>query len=394
MGLQDTPHANRLHIAIFGKRNSGKSTLLNMVCAQDVSLVSPVAGTTTDPVVKALELREIGPVVLYDTAGFDDEGALGLQRIERTKQVIHKTDIAIIVFHDQDINEELLWYHNLKKQHKSILCIYNTMGYKDTCKIKNIQEAIQDDVLVLNVKDVASRELFREQLLRYVPENLEDQSVVGHLVRKGDIVLLIMPQDIQAPKGRLILPQVQTIRDLLDHQCVVQCCTLDQLDHTLASLHKAPDLMITDSQVFKEVYVKKPVDSILTSFSVLFARQKGDAHYFVESAMQMRHLHSASHILIAEACSHMPTNEDIGRVKLPTMLRKRFGDTLNITFVNGTDFPSDVTPYDMVIHCGACMFHRTYVIHRVKQVKQQGVPMSNYGIVIAWLQGILDKIAV
>lgn len=392
MGLQDTPHANRLHIGIYGKRNSGKSTLLNMMSGQDVSLVSDIAGTTTDPVIKAMELRGIGPVVFYDTAGFDDEGELGEQRVTRTRMIVEKTDIAILLFHDRDIEEELIWYQDLKKQNKALLCIYNTKQETNAETIQIINDNIKEDVLVLDASKETSRERIREQLLRVLPSDTSHESIVGHLVKPGDIVLLVMPQDIQAPKGRLILPQVQTIRDLLDHQCIVQSCTLDQLDQTLSVFRKAPNLIITDSQVFKAVYARKPEASLLTSFSVLFARHKGDIDYFVEGANAMKKLHDTSRILIAEACSHAPTSEDIGRVKLPMMLKKRFGDQLDITIVNGTDFPSDVRCYDLIIHCGACMFHRTYVMHRVEQAKQQHVAMCNYGIAIAWLQGILDKI--
>lgn len=394
MGLQDTPYTNRLHIAIYGKRNSGKSTLLNMLCGQDVSLVSEVAGTTTDPVIKAMELHGIGPVVLYDTAGFDDEGVLGLQRIERTKKVVEKTDIAILLFHDMNIDEELVWYQGLKKQKKEVLCIYNTKQQADLHTIQAIKDIIKGELLVLDTSKTASREVIREQLLRLLPGDISNEHITGHFVKPGDIVLLVMPQDIQAPKGRLILPQVQTIRDLLDHHCIVQSCTLDQLDQTLSVFKKAPDFIITDSQVFKEVYAKKPQDTLLTSFSVLFARHKGDIDYFIKGANAMKKLHETSRILIAEACSHTPTNEDIGRVKLPMMLKKRFGDQLDITIVNGTDFPADLQMYDLIIHCGACMFHRTYVMHRVEQAKRQHVAMCNYGIAIAWLQGILDKIII
>lgn len=394
MGLQETPNANRLHIAIYGKRNSGKSTLLNTLCGHDVSLVSPTAGTTTDPVMKAMELHGIGPVLFYDTAGFDDVGELGEQRIERTKRVLEKTDIAILLFHESDILEEIKWYERLKKKKIPVLSVYNQSDDQHDL-IAEIKEQIHDENIIIgDVSKDMIRELIREQILRLMPAADSSESVIGHLVKPGDMVLLVMPQDIQAPKGRLILPQVQTIRDLLDHQCMVNCITLDQLPFALSMLKKDPDLIITDSQVFHEVYAQKPMHSLLTSFSVLFAHQKGDISYFLEGAKAMAQLHKNAHILIAESCSHAPTNEDIGRVKLPKMLRKRFGDEIMIDIVNGTDFPEDLTPFDIVIHCGACMFHRTYVMNRVEQAKMQGVPMSNYGVAIAWLQGILDKIVV
>lgn len=391
MGVHDTPHANRLHIAIYGKRNSGKSTLLNQLLHQEVSLVSDIPGTTTDPVVKAMELAGIGPVVFYDTAGFDDIGMLGEQRNQRTRKMIDQTDIAILLFHEQSIEEELTWLKELENKHIPVLGIWNSKG-------QNLSppKAFHDNIkhrLLLDIHESTTLEKVREALLTLLPQE-ETPSVVAHLIHPNDIVLLVMPQDIQAPKGRLILPQVQVIRELLDYHCIVQCCSPATMTQTLDALKKAPNLIICDSQVFHEVYAIKPIESKLTSFSVLFARHKGDIDLFVEGAHHLESLKKDAHILIAEACAHAPTSEDIGRVKLPAMLRKRFGNELRITIVNGTDFPLDLSPYDMIIHCGACMFTRTYVLNRVASVKAQQVPMSNYGIVIAWLQGILDKIIV
>ena len=395
MSLNETPNAVRLHIGIFGKRNSGKSTLLNAITGQKISTVSPIAGTTTDPVIKAMELHGLGPVVFYDTAGFDDEGELGALRVEKTKEITQKTDMAILVFRDPDISWEMEWYDAFEEKKIPVLCIWN----KDNRDMAQVEKSLQrikrkigNDVLVLDAARDQITETIRQALIRLLPCELTQETITGHLVSPHDLVLLVMPQDIQAPKGRLILPQVQTIRDLLDHKCIVQSCTSDTLDAALSTLAKPPKLIITDSQVFSLVYEKKPEESLLTSFSVLFAKYKGDIQYFIESAKAIDTLHSTSRVLIAEACTHAPLTEDIGRVKIPAMLKKRYGDGLQIEIVSGTDFPKDVKKYDLIIHCGACMFNKKYVLSRVEQAKQEGVPMTNYGIAIAYIKKILDHI--
>lgn len=395
MSLNETPNAVRLHIGIFGKRNSGKSTLLNTITGQKISTVSPIAGTTTDPVIKAMELHGLGPVVFYDTAGFDDEGELGALRVEKTKEITQKTDMAILVFRDPDISWEMEWYDALKEKKIPVLCIWNKDN-RDRAQVEKslqqIKRKIGNDVLVLDAARDQITETIRQALIRLLPCELTQETITGHLVSPHDLVLLVMPQDLQAPKGRLILPQVQTIRDLLDHKCIVQSCTSDTLDAALSTLAKPPKLIITDSQVFPLVYEKKPEESLLTSFSVLFAKYKGDIQYFIESAKAIDTLHTNSRVLIAEACTHAPLTEDIGRVKIPAMLKKRYGDGLQIEIVSGTDFPKDVKKYDLIIHCGACMFNKKYVLSRVEQAKQEGVPMTNYGIAIAYIKKILDHI--
>lgn len=395
MGLQDTPNANRLHIGIYGKRNSGKSSLLNAITNQNVSMVSKIAGTTTDPVIKAMELHGIGPVVFYDTAGFDDEGELGAMRVEKTSAVVDKTDIAIMVFHDTEISREIEWCKEFKKKKIPVLYIYNQKDGIDAKEVLNeITSSLKERPLIVNVKTKNNIVKIREHLIRLLPENYQEESIIGHLIDEQDVVLLVMPQDIQAPKGRLILPQVQTIRDLLDHKCIVQSCTTETMEIAISALVKPPKLIITDSQIFKAVYEQKPQDSLLTSFSVLFAKYKGDIHYFMESAKMIQKLNEDSHILIAEACTHAPLTEDIGRVKIPALLRKRIGDKLSITMVSGTDFPEDLSKYDLIIHCGACMFNKKHVVSRVEKAKECSVPMTNYGVTIAYLHNILDKIII
>lgn len=392
----ETPNANRLHIGIYGKRNSGKSTLLNRITKQNIAVVSPHAGTTTDPVYKAMELADIGPVIFYDTAGFDDVGELGELRVEKTREIIEKTDIAILLFREEDISLEVEWYQALKAKHIPVLILVNQEKKQEhnINLIQKIEQKIQDTPVVMDIMNSEGSDSIREHLLRLLPQNFEEVSIIGHLVKEDDVVLLVMPQDIQAPKGRLILPQVQTIRDLLDHKCIVQSCTTDMLEKALKSLAYPPKLIITDSQVFKKVVEQKPKESLITSFSVLFAKYKGDIDYFMESARVIGSLDETSRVLIAEACTHAPLAEDIGRVKIPALLRKKAGNNITIDMVSGMDFPEDIMNYDLIIHCGACMFNRKHVLGRVDKAKRNHVPMTNYGVAIAFMNGILDMITI
>lgn len=394
MSLSSTPSANRVHIGLYGKRNSGKSSLINAITNQETALVSDFAGTTTDPVYKAMEIHGIGPCMLIDTAGFDDEGELGRLRVEKTRQALEKTDIAVLVFDGRPVTEEKEWLSLLKQKKTPILAVVNKLdllenpqAYADTLK----RDYGLSPVL-FSTKTREGIDKVREELIRLLPEDYEQESITGHLVSQGDCVLLVMPQDIQAPKGRLILPQVQTIRDLLDHRCLVMSCTTDKLDEALSALKQPPKWIITDSQVFKTVYDKKPKESRLTSFSVLFANYKGDLSEFVQGAAAIESLTEHSKVLIAEACTHAPLSEDIGREKLPRMLRNKVGQGLAVDVVGGPAFPEDLSGYDLIIHCGACMFNRRHVMSRIDRAKSQGVPITNYGVAIAKLSGILDKI--
>lgn len=395
MSLNNTPRANQLHIGIFGKRNSGKSTLINAITGHNTALVSEVAGTTTDPVYKTMEIYGIGPCVLIDTAGFDDVGELGQLRVEKTRAAMLKTDIALIVCCDESISQELEWIKLFKAQKTPYIIIINKADEIQNADVieKLFQDTSGDAPLIISAKDKTGMKNIREEIIRKIPEDYEAISITGDLVQEGDTVLLVMPQDIQAPKGRLILPQVQTLRELLDKKCIVLSCTTDKLDQALASFVKPPKLIITDSQVFKTVYDKKPAESMLTSFSVLYANHKGDIHYYAQSASAIDSLTENSRVLIAEACTHAPLAEDIGREKLPRMLRKKIGENLTIDIVSGSDFPQDLSDYNLIIQCGACMFNRKYVMNRIELARTQGVPMSNYGVVIAYLNGILDKIS-
>ena len=399
--LNETPGSSRLHIGIFGKTNSGKSALINAFTGQEVSIVANVAGTTTDPVYKAMEVHPLGPCIIIDTAGFGDESELGKSRMEKTRLAAEKTDIALLLVAgngDAALDEEEMhWYRFLKEHGTPVLFVVGKTDIRSDAQVDKLAAAIRGktgkEAYPVSAKTGEGMEALKEALIRKLPENYGSRLITGTLVGREDLVLLVMPQDIQAPKGRLILPQVQTLRELLDKKCLVMSVTTDQLIPALAVLKKAPKLIITDSQVFGYVYENKPAESMLTSFSVLFAAYKGDLPYYVEGAEHIDALNAHSRILIAECCTHAPLKEDIGREKIPRMLRKRFGESLAVDIVSGTDFSKDLSGYDLIIQCGACMFNRKYVMSRIGHAREQGVPMTNYGVTIAHLTGILDKIS-
>lgn len=399
--LNETPGSSRLHIGIFGKTNSGKSALINAFTGQEVSIVANVAGTTTDPVYKAMEVHPLGPCIIIDTAGFGDESELGKSRMEKTRLAAEKTDIALLLVAgngDAALDEEEMhWYRFLKEHGTPVLFVVGKTDIRSDAQVDKLAAAIREktgeEAYPVSAKTKEGMEALKEALIRKLPENYGSRLITGTLAGPEDLVLLVMPQDIQAPKGRLILPQVQTLRELLDKKCLVMSVTTDQLIPALAVLKKAPKLIITDSQVFGYVYENKPAESMLTSFSVLFAAYKGDLPYYVQGAGHIESLNAHSRVLIAECCTHAPLKEDIGREKIPRMLRKRFGDSLAVDIVSGTDFPKDLSGYDLIIQCGACMFNRKYVMSRIERAREQGVPMTNYGVTIAHLTGILDKIS-
>ncbi len=365
---ETTPRSLRPHIGIFGKRNVGKSTLINCLTGQQVAIVSDIAGTTTDAVAKNMELPLVGACVILDTAGYDDTGKLGELRVESSRKATEKVDVAVILYRDILDAQDHEWETLFRDRHIPVICVE-----------RNSEEATPESL--------------RRTLASVLVERAEIQDLTGTLAHSGDVVLLVMPQDIQAPKGRLILPQVQTLRHLLDKGCIPVCCTADRLEHTLASLQRAPQLIITDSQVFKLAHDLCPKETKLTSFSILMAHAKGDLSAFVEGAKVLALLTEQSHILIAEACTHVPTGEDIGRVKIPALLRKRIGEGINISFVRGDDFPKKLKGYDLIIHCGACMFNRQHVLSRIALAQEQGVPITNYGIVLATLQGVIPFVS-
>lgn len=394
----EIPASNRLHIGVFGRTNSGKSSFINAFTGQQVSIVADVAGTTTDPVYKPMEIAPLGACVLIDTAGFDDNSPLGGSRMEKTMLAAEKSDIAVIIFAENKMEQELAWYSKFQERNTPVLLL---VGKADSRKPEETQALLEQikkktgkEALPISTVTGVGRDKVREALARLIPEDFGTRFITGDLLEGGESVMLVMPQDIQAPKGRLILPQVQTIRELLDRKCIVTSVTTDQFTEGLVTLQKPPKLIITDSQAFGYVYQNKPAESMLTSFSVLFAAYKGDLPYYMEGARHIENLNAHSKVLIAECCTHAPLAEDIGRVKLPRMLRKRFGETLQTEVKSGTDFPQDLTEYDLIIQCGACMFNRNYVLSRIDRARKQNVPMTNYGVAIAHLTGILDQIVV
>lgn len=400
--LYDTPSANRLHIGVFGKTNSGKSSFINAFTGQEVSIVADVAGTTTDPVYKAMELHPVGPVTIMDTAGFDDESELGESRVKKTRLVADKTELAVILMAADEegdpaelFSEELRWAEKFGKKNTPVLLLLSkadkAADFRE--KAKQLQQLFHDTIYPISITDQNSVRQVKEELIRRMPENFGSQTITGDLVQSQDLVLLVMPQDIQAPKGRLILPQVQTIRELLDKKCLVMSVTADRLEEGLKALARPPKLIITDSQVFPFVWEHKPSESMLTSFSVLFAAYKGDLYRYIEGAKAIDSLDGSSRVLIAECCTHTPLKEDIGREKIPRMLRKRFGETLQVDHVSGTDYPQDLSDYDLVIQCGGCMFNRKYILSRIDRAVIQGVPITNYGVILAHLSGILGQVA-
>ncbi len=386
----------RTHIGIFGPRNAGKSSLVNMLTAQDVSIVSNVAGTTTDPVSKPIEINGLGACVFIDTAGYDDYGALGEMRVTKTKEVLKRCDVAIfllpntIFVEKEKLQEAIKWFTLIKERSKAILAINhfdNTQENVDIEKLFGINEYINVNI---------AKNQGREEVLKSIgftqSQYQQEVSIVTHLVKPTDTVVLVMPQDIQAPKGRLILPQVQTIRELLDYGCTTICTSTAKLAQTLDSLKNAPALIVTDSQDFKTVYELKPQESRLTSFSVLFARWKGDIDEFIKGAEALSSLNANSRVLIAEACTHAPLAEDIGREKIPALIHKKIDPNIKFDIISGNDWNVDFSKYDLIIHCGACMFSRTQMLNRIKNVKKHKIKITNYGITIAYLNGIINKI--
>ena len=402
--MTKTPNSLRIHIGIFGKTNSGKSSLLNAMTNHEYAIVSSVAGTTADPVHKTMEIAGIGAVLLTDTAGFCDETELGEKRLIKTFDSLNRTDIILALFSAEDDSDDFAWFEKLTpfKNQKLIPVITKidaVSAEKATslkCEVQNITGEMP---VFVSAPQRSGIDVLFERIKALSGREKRNESLTGNLCAEGDLVLLVMPQDIQAPKGRLILPQVQVLRELLDKKCVVSCCEVNMLPKMLTELKRAPKLIITDSQAFKIVFDAKSDESMLTSFSVLMASSKGDIELFRNGADQIKRLTNDSKVLIAEACTHVPLEEDIGRVKIPRMLRK-IAPEMQIDFVRGSDFPHVLADengnriYDLIIQCGSCMFNRTYVTYRQTLALNSGTPMTNYGLAIAQMAGILGNVAI
>lgn len=386
MGLQDTPSAERVQIGFFGCRNAGKSSLVNAVTNQEMAVVSPVKGTTTDPVTKAMELLPLGPVLIIDTPGIDDEGGLGEQRVKRTKQILNRIDCAVLVVDSvagkTKADEELL--NLFQEKQIPFLVAYN----KSDLQMPALSG--KNDVAVSALQKTGIEEL-KERIAALGKENQKERMLVRDLVKAEDLVVLVTPIDSSAPKGRLILPQQQTIRDLLEADAIPVVTKENTLKTTLESLAKKPAMVITDSQAFAQVSKDTPLDIPLTSFSILMARYKGFLEGAVQGVAAIETLQDREKVLICEGCTHHRQCEDIGTVKIPRWLRQHTGKELELVHTSGKDFPEDLSPYRLVIHCGGCMLNEREVAYRQKCAADAGIPFTNYGIAIAYMTGILKR---
>ncbi|MGN0435666.1 MAG: [FeFe] hydrogenase H-cluster maturation GTPase HydF [Wujia sp.] len=390
MGLNDTPIANRIHIGFFGRRNAGKSSVVNAVTNQELSVVSDVKGTTTDPVMKSMELLPLGPVLIIDTPGFDDEGGLGELRVKKTKQILNKTDIAVLVVDATEglksADEELLRIFHEKKI--SYIVIYNKCDLIDIATMKRLAE--DSNALLVSAKDKKNIEQLKEKISVLI-EVGEKKPLVSDLVSKGDVVVLVTPIDSAAPKGRLILPQQMILRDLLEAGAVSVVIQEDELDNTIRLLNKKPGMIITDSQAFEVVAKSVPDDIPLTSFSILMARYKGFLDTAVKGAEAINRLENGDRVLICEGCTHHRQCKDIGTVKLPAWIKKYTGKEPVFEFCSGGSFPEELSDYRLIIHCGACMLPEREVQYRMKCAIDAGVAFTNYGTAIAHMNGILER---
>ncbi|NMC75579.1 MAG: [FeFe] hydrogenase H-cluster maturation GTPase HydF [Geobacteraceae bacterium] len=392
--MRSAPKGLRLHIGLFGRRNVGKSSLLNALTRQTVSIVSDIAGTTTDPVEKPMEMLPIGPVLLIDTAGIDDVGALGEMRVQKTRQVFDRTDVGIIVSVAGDWGEfEEAILAELREREIPVIAVFNKT---DVAGVDAVQESRLKDMRIPCIETSAARGEgildLREALITSAPEEfINAPAIIGDLVPAGEMAVLVIPIDLEAPKGRLILPQVQSIRDILDNDAYCMVVKERELRDALDRLKRPPALVVTDSQAFLKVAGDTPDDVPLTSFSILFARFKGDLVAFVKGALAIESLVPGDRVLICESCSHHPIGEDIGRVKIPRWLRQYVGGKLEFTHVQGHDFPDDLGSYKLAIHCGACMWNRREVLSRIIRCQQAGVPITNYGLAIAYSLGIFER---
>lgn len=387
MGLNSTPSGERIHIGFFGKRNAGKSSVVNAVTGQESAVVSDILGTTTDPVFKAMELLPLGPVMIIDTPGFDDEGSLGEQRVKKTRQVLNKTDIAVLIVDAQQglsqTDSQLISI--FKEKGLPFIIAYNKVDLLDS------KELLKDNEIYISAKNETNIYELKERIGRLSVLHSSDKRLVGDLLNAGDLAVLVVPIDSSAPKGRLILPQQQAIRDILEAGAISVVTRDMELKQTLAGLNKKPEIVITDSQAFKQVSRDVPEDIKLTSFSILMARYKGFLDSAVRGAKEIDRIENGDRVLISEGCTHHRQCEDIGTVKLPKWLEGYTGKHLDFSFSSGTEFPEDLSEYRLIIHCGGCMLNDREMRYRMKCAEDQGIAFTNYGTAIAFMNGILKR---
>lgn len=388
MSLNHTPSSQRVHIALFGKRNVGKSSVINAITNQQLSIVSEIEGTTTDPVYKSMELLPIGPVVLIDTAGLDDEGSLGAQRIQKSYQVLNKTDVAVLIVDStKGLSElDLRLMERFRAKEIPFVVAFNKADVAEPPMPYDLECCIN-----ISAKTGLNITKLKELIASQAKTNITSNMLVSDLLKPNDLVILVIPIDSAAPKGRLILPQQQTIRDILDAHAIPVCVQVEELPHLLASLGQAPRMVITDSQAFAQVSKIVPPEIPLTSFSILFARYKGNLESAIRGAAFLDRLQDKDHVLISEGCTHHRQCEDIGTVKLPGWITSYTGKNLQFSFTSGTEFPTDLSPYQLIIHCGGCMLNEREMKHRNLTAKEQFIPMTNYGTAIAYINGILKR---
>jgi [FeFe] hydrogenase H-cluster maturation GTPase HydF len=393
--MNETPRSERVHIALFGRRNAGKSSLINTLTGQEIAVVSPVKGTTTDPVYKTMELLPLGPVVFIDTAGLDDEGELGELRRKKSLDVLNKTDVAIVVIDSvaglTDLEKDIV--RQVRNKHIPVIGVINKIDEKEIAQseLKQYEDILGIKLCTVSALQKKGISELKKAIIEAVPSEESKFTIVGDLVSPGDFVVLVTPIDKAAPKGRLILPQQQTIRDILESDCIAVVTKEYELKETLENLGKKPKLVITDSQVFLKVAADTPKDIPMTSFSILFARYKGNLPEMVRGAAAVSRLKDGDKILVAEACTHHQQADDIGKVKIPRWLRQMTGKQLEFIHTSGGQYPENLADYAMVIHCGGCMINRKAMCYRIEQAVAAGVPVVNYGVLIAYVQGILER---
>lgn len=397
--MQKTPQASRIHIAIFGRRNAGKSSLINALTDQDLAVTSQVPGTTTDPVYKNMELHPLGPVVMIDTAGIDDSGDLGEMKVKKTREVMRRTDLAVLVVDPKqgiDSYEKGLLKELVNRDIPVVGAVNKIDLFTEEEKLElsgldDLQEAVDITFLEVSAEREINIEELKKEIIFAAPEEFEEPQIIGDLINPHDTILLVVPIDMAAPKGRLILPQVQTIRDILDNNALAVTAKENQLQTALQKLRNPPELVVTDSRVFGEVVEKVPVNIPLTGFSILFARYKGDLKVYTKGIKAIEKLKAGDKVLISEACTHHRTSEDIGTVKIPGWLNQMVGEEIKFEHVAGREFPESLDDYNLIVQCGGCMANNREILYRIKVAENLGIPITNYGILIARVQGILKR---